>query len=195
MNKWERIPIYLILSIVLALVSWIILGKKSYKKLTIVNRYGKPVILLATTEMGSGTIRIYNEHGNSIAMLGRSGLSLYNLDGKEHVWIGPRPGENLSGGIELFDNQRQLLTKIGARKHGGFVDLYSHDGKALASLGGMGVPVGDTYEQVSAGGLITYGFLEKPIAAFGITKKGKGSLTLWDEYQNPYFQYPLEMKK
>jgi len=193
MHKWERLLVYTLVGVCLSITLWTrySVSCNTLRKLTIVNKQGKPAISLVASDIsGSGLISLYGPDNDRTATLGKAGLCLYAPGEKEQVWIGPSPGENSSGMVELFDNDRQLLTKIGGRQYGGFVEFFSKKGMPLAILGGVDVPVGESFHQVSAGGLATYGFRGKPIAALGISIDGSGSLTLWDKDLHILSEYP-----
>jgi len=190
MKNWERFIVYPMILVVFCLLFFNNSSKVIKNKLTITNAQGKPVITLAATDVGSGTIHIYAKDNSLLTSIGNAGISLFAPGEKEQVWIGPTPGDYRAGGIMLRNNAGQIITYIGGRKAGGFVDIYGSNGLPLACLGNMNIPTGDSLDLVPAGGVVTYGLKGKPIAAFGITEKGDGSFTLWDRYYKPIYQLP-----
>lgn len=214
MSKWERIPVYIVLVVLLTILCWPDSKEVTLEKLTIENRNGDPVILLETTSKGSARLLLYDENGLLRNILGGGSLVCNGPDNNERVYIGQSIGKEGPGVIELrggdsdairvtvgvspkgngaillSNKDNQKIAGMGARDRGGFFECFSHDGMPLALLGGMQVPTGETYNLVNAGGLVTYGFTSKPIATLGISRKGNGVFSLYDKDSNVIYQYP-----
>ena len=214
MNKWERITVYLLMGITLILILWVRQGKTSCEKLTIVNSRGEPAIQFLCTDSGAGRIYLNGSEGNRSIILSNAGIMIYGLDNKLRVDIGWREGPDGVGSIVLYGGQTDsarvgiyantqgngcidiqnkegiTLARMDGRQSGGYIDFWSQNAMPLAVIGGFDVPTGETFAQVSAGGFAAYGFNGKPITAFGISDKGRGALTIWDENYNMIFQFP-----
>lgn len=190
MKNWERFIIYPSMLLIICLFFLNNQSRIIKKKLTITNTKGKPVITLAATDVGSGKITLYHKDNSTAVLIGNAGISLFAPGAKEQVWIGPTMGEQRAGGITLFTKDGQYVTRIGGRRTGGFIDLFSTKGSPLAALGGMEVVENESRQLLPAGGLVTYGFYGKPIVAFGTTKQGYGTLSLYDKNYKTYLSYP-----
>ena len=109
MNKWERIPVYVIMLFLVILVLWPDSDEASLKKLTITNDGGKPVIQLETTTQGSARIGLFDKNGVIQNHLGGGDMACFGPDGKERVFIGQSRGQGSSGLVHISSGDTDVV--------------------------------------------------------------------------------------
>ena len=111
-------------------------------RLTVVDNYGKPAVILSSNEVDGNFMLLYNLAGKRAAVLladdNRAKLSLYNQAGKDAVRLESFDG---SRDIALYDESgNKAIGLIAAEDFGRMVQVFNKEGKLAVELLALSEP-------------------------------------------------------